>query len=104
MGVDSWVSMKWITEGNSCHVQMAGYGAHGEEQVTKALVARTAGWKRCVLSLQGALGDKGMCFNPEPPGESKSVVPDGHHHDTIPPEGDWSHFTDKATEAQRDRK
>ena len=57
-----------------------------------------------MLSLQGALGDKGMCFNPEPPGESKSVVPDDHHHDTIPPEGDWSHFTDKATEAQRDRK
>ena len=35
-------------------------GCTGEEQVTKALAARTAGWKHCVLSVQGALGDKGM--------------------------------------------
>ena len=59
-------------------------GRTGEEQVTKALAARTTGWKRCVLSLQGALGDKGMRFSPELPSGSKSVVPDVHRRDTIP--------------------
>ena len=63
-------------------------GCTGEEQVTKALAARTAGWKHCVLSVQGALGDKGMCFSPELPSGSKSVAPDVHPHDTIPPEGE----------------
>lgn len=59
-------------------------GRTGEEQVTKVLAARTAGWKRCVLSLQGALGDKGMHFSPELPSGSKSVVPDVHPRDAIP--------------------
>jgi len=82
------VSMKWITKGNSCSVQTVGYGVHGGGAGHQSIGIKDSRVEALCPVRSGSLGDKGMRFSPELPSGSKSVAPDVHPHDTIPPEGE----------------